>query len=82
MSGSSEIGDFTIRPYQAGDEGAIVESFNLVFREVCGDGYVDRDLDFWRWEFLANPLGHRIWVAMADDGVVAAHYQLDLDQCF
>jgi hypothetical protein len=45
-----------------------------VFREVCGEGYIDRDLAFWRWEFLANPQGHRIWVAMAKDGVVAAHY--------
>jgi len=64
----------TIRPYQPGDEEKILETFNLVFREVCGEDYVDRTLDFWRWEFLENPYGHRISLALAGDGTVAAQY--------
>jgi len=64
----------TIRPYRAGDEHGILATFNLVFRETNGEGYVDRDLAFWRWLYLANPEGHRIWLAVAEDGTVAAHY--------
>ncbi len=64
----------TIRPYQQGDEHAILRTFNLVFREVCGAGYVDRTLEQWRWAYLENPAGHRISLAVADDGTVASQY--------
>jgi hypothetical protein len=64
----------TLRAYQPGDEQAILETFNLVFREVCGESYVDRTMDFWRWEFLENPWGHRISLAIAKDGTVASQY--------
>jgi hypothetical protein len=57
-----------IRPYRPGDEHAILRTFNLVFREVCGPGYVDRTLAQWRWAWLDNPIGHRISLAVADDG--------------
>ncbi len=66
--------EIEIRPYRPGDEAAILQSFNIVFREVCGSGYVDRQPSFWEWEFARNPEGHRIAVAMSSDGVVAAHY--------
>ena len=68
------IPGITIRPYRAGDEAGILKSFNLVFREVCGEGYVDRQRDFWEWEYLGNPAGYRIWVAEADNGDIAGHY--------
>lgn len=64
----------TIRPYQPGDEAAILATFNLVFRETNGEGYVDRQMAFWQWQYRDNPEGHRIWLAMTDDGTVAAHY--------
>ncbi|MEZ5963051.1 MAG: GNAT family N-acetyltransferase [Planctomycetota bacterium] len=64
----------TIRPYQAGDESAILRTFNIVFRETNGEGYVDRGMPFWRWQYLDNPEGHRVWVAVTADGTVAAHY--------
>ena len=67
-------GEIEVRPYRPGDEQGILDSFNLVFREVCGEGFVDRDMAYWRWQFLDNPVGHRIWVAVADDGTIAAHY--------
>ncbi|MDA0373574.1 MAG: hypothetical protein O2865_07295 [Planctomycetota bacterium] len=65
---------YEIRPYRPGDEPSILAGFNRVFREVCGEGYVDRDRAFWSWEFEQNPAGHRIQVAVTPDGEVAAHY--------
>lgn len=62
------------RGYQPGDETAILSTFNQVFREVCGESYVDRDLEFWRWEFEQCPNGHRISLAFTEDGVCAAQY--------
>ncbi len=64
----------TIRPYQAGDEDKILETFNLVFREVCGPDYVDRTLEQWQWAYANNPAGHRISLAVADDGTIASQY--------
>jgi hypothetical protein len=64
----------TIRPYQLGDEHKILETFNLVFREVCGPDYVDRTLEQWAWAYSNNPAGHRISLAVADDGAIASQY--------
>lgn len=64
----------TIRWYRPGDEHAILRTFNAVFREVCGPGYVDRTLEQWQWAYLHNPMGHRISLAVADDGTVASQY--------
>ncbi|MBK8976648.1 MAG: hypothetical protein IPM29_12085 [Planctomycetes bacterium] len=66
--------EFEIREYRAGDETGILESFNRVFREVCGEGYRDRQRAFWDWQFARNPAGHRIVVAVRDDGTVLAQY--------
>jgi len=66
--------DLTIRPYRPGDEQRILETFNLVFREVCGEGYVDRTLEQWRWQYLQNPMGHRMSLAVAPDGTVVSQY--------
>ena len=64
----------TIRPYKPGDEHAILATFNLVFREVCGADYVDRTLEQWRWAYRDNPMGHRISLAFTEDGTVASQY--------
>ena len=66
--------EFTLRPYEPGDEHAIVVAFNDVFRAVNGPGYVDRSLQTWNWLFRDNPAGHRIHLALTDDGTVAAQY--------
>ncbi len=63
-----------IRPYRPGDEREILDTFNLVFREVCGEGYVDRTMEEWRWEFLENPRGMRVMLAVTPSGKVAAQY--------
>jgi hypothetical protein len=65
---------YTIRPYRPGDEDGILASFNAVFREVCGESYVDRDRATWSWVYEQNPSGARIWVAVAPDGSIAGHY--------
>ena len=67
-------GEPTIRFYRPGDEHAILATFNLVFREVCGPSYVDRTLEQWRWAYLQNPAGHRISLAITDDGAIASQY--------
>lgn len=67
-------GSLTIRPYRSGDEQRILETFNLVFREVCGPDYVDRTLEQWQWAYANNPAGHRISLAVAEDGTVASQY--------
>lgn len=66
--------ELTIRPYRPGDEERILETFNLVFREVCGEGYVDRTMAQWRWQYLQNPMGHRMSLAVAPDGTVVSQY--------
>jgi hypothetical protein len=66
--------DLEIRPYRPGDEQRILETFNLVFREVCGPTFVDRTMAHWVWQYLHNPVGHRITVAVAPDGTVASQY--------
>ena len=62
------------RGYEPGDEVEILKTFNLVFREVCGESYVDRALDYWNWEFVECPFGHRISLAFTEDGTCAAQY--------
>jgi len=66
--------ELTIRPYQPGDEHGILATFNLVFREVCGPGYVDRTMAQWRWQYQQNPVGHRMSLAIAPDGTVVSQY--------
>ncbi|MEI6128615.1 MAG: hypothetical protein WCR59_00960 [Planctomycetota bacterium] len=66
--------ELTIRWYQPGDEHAILKTFNFVFREVCGQDYVDRSAAAWHWAYLQNPAGHRISLAVAADGTVASQY--------
>ena len=66
--------EISYRPYESGDEKAILETFNLVFREVCGEGYQDRDMERWCWSFLENPAGYRIMLGMTEDGRVACQY--------
>jgi hypothetical protein len=66
--------EIDFRLYQPGDEGPILETFNRTFSESWDEGYVDRTLAQWKWEFLGNPAGHRIMLGMADDGRVACQY--------
>ncbi len=69
-----KLPDLTIRPYRPGDERKILETFNRVFREVCGEGFVDRSLEQWVWQYMDNPAGYRMSLAVAPDGTVVSQY--------
>jgi hypothetical protein len=62
------------RPFEPSDEERILETFNLTFRQVCGEGYVDRGSEEWRWEYLDNPTGSLAYLAVTPEGQVAAQY--------
>ena len=66
------MAEYDIRPYRAGDESAILATFNHVFGQ--GDeAFAERTLEDWRYAYTDNPSGLRVWVAMKD-GQCAAHY--------
>jgi hypothetical protein len=62
-----------IREFRPGDEQRILETFNRVFAEV-DPGFVPRSLAAWRWQFLENPSGWRIWLALTPEGHVVSQY--------
>ena len=66
--------DLDIRFYRPGDEEQILRTFNMVFREVCGPSFADRTMAQWRWQYLDNPVGNRISLAVAKDGTVVSQY--------
>lgn len=68
------VNEIEIRPYRSGDEVGILETFNLVFREVCGPDFEDRGRDVWKWQYLDNPAGTRIHLAVTPDGTVASQF--------
>lgn len=54
------------RFYRAGDETAIMALFRRVFGRDLG-------VEYWRWKFLASPLGSRVAVAMTPTGEIVGH---------
>lgn len=69
----SEIPAYTIRSYQPGDEARILEAFNRCFAAV-DPTFTPRSLEAWRWQYLENPAGHRIYLAVTEDGAVISQY--------
>ena len=60
-------GILDLRPYQSGDETAILALFNQSFGKPI-------DLEFWNWRFRDNPIaGPMIYLAW-DVDILAAHY--------
>jgi hypothetical protein len=59
--------DYTIRPYQKGDETSINKSFNEVFGTA-------RSIDEWFWKFRPDLGISRIMIAVDEDNTVLAHY--------
>ena len=70
---SSEYGEFRVREYEAGDEGAILDAFNRVFAAVNPE-FTPRTLEDWRWRFPDNPAGFEIRIAVTEGGDVAGHF--------
>jgi len=62
-------GEWSIRPYRAGDEHGILALFNRVFA-LGNPHFAPRPLHHWRWEFEHNPEGHPTLVAEADGAIV------------
>lgn len=61
-------GEWSVRPYQPGDEIGLVQLFKRVFG-------VERTLDRWYWQFRDNPVGDQyIRVAVTDSGDLVGHY--------
>ena len=58
---------FLARPYSAGDNDGVLNLWKTVFHK-------DMDLGTWRWKYLENPYGHRIFLCAADDGAIVALY--------
>lgn len=59
-----------IREYRAGDEESVLACFNEVFAAE-DPNFKPRQMSTWRWAFLQNPAGWRIFVAVVDGRVVA-----------
>lgn len=75
---------WTIRPYQPGDEAAIVSCHNAVFAAVGGPAGSARSLSHWRWKFAANPTGQsQLMLAMhAHEGVLGVYGAIPLQVTF
>ena len=69
----SEPSPYTIREYEPGDEVAILEGFNRVFAGV-DPTFRPRSLEEWRWLFLGNPLGWRIYLCFNEAGEMVSQY--------
>ncbi|MCD6197843.1 MAG: GNAT family N-acetyltransferase [Deltaproteobacteria bacterium] len=67
ISIASSEGPFVIRPYQEGDEKAILD----LFREVFGQ---ERTQTQWKWKFRDNPFGTQIILCFAPNGDLTAQY--------
>ena len=63
---------FTVRPFRAGDEPAILALFNDVFR-VGNPDFVPRTLAQWNWAFARNPEGHHTFVAESAGRLVGTY---------
>ncbi|MAB90831.1 MAG: hypothetical protein CMJ90_15435 [Planctomycetes bacterium] len=66
-------GRYEIREATAADRDGILTSFNRVFSEGNPE-FVPRPEASWDWAFLGNPAGRQTWIAVADDGTIAAHF--------
>ncbi len=62
-------GGTTIREYLPGDEHGILATFNRVFSAV-DPNFKPHTLEQWRWRYLDNPGGWRIFVTVTPDGRV------------
>ena len=64
-------GELVVREYQSGDEHALLAGFNRAFAAI-DPTFRPRSLEEWRWRFLENPAGRRIWLALTPEGEVVA----------
>jgi len=65
----SNLSEFTLREYRPGDEHEILAAFNRIFAAI-DPTFRARTLDFWRWQFLGNPSGSLVLIAVTPEGRV------------
>ncbi len=63
------VSEFILREYRSGDEVKILATFNRVFAAV-DPTFRPRSLEFWRWQFLENPSGALVLLAVTPEGNV------------
>ena len=70
MLQDTEYSSLCLREYEPGDEEAILAAYG---RAAPGSGPASRarDLAAWRWRFLENPAGWRLWLALRESGELA-----------
>lgn len=56
-----------IKSFENGDENAIIELFNIVFKRSMS-------MEYWRWRFENNPAGKHMLSLMWDQGKLVGHY--------
>lgn len=66
------MGDYEIRAFRPGDEGSLLETFNLVFG-ARDPNFKPRTLAEWRWAFEQNPAGQRMFLGLHGGEVVAQY---------
>ncbi len=65
--------ELIVRPYEPGDEAAILRAHERVFAHVDPAARA-KSLALWRWQFVENPAGSRSVIAVDAQGEVHAQY--------
>ncbi|HET6204286.1 MAG TPA: GNAT family N-acetyltransferase [Planctomycetota bacterium] len=63
---------YATRPYRPGDEAGILSLFDRVFA-AGRPGFPARTEAEWRWRFLENPAGTRVWVGLRGEEIVSQY---------
>src|SRR4030043_199486 len=68
--------EYSVRPFQPGDEEGIVELLELVFDGWPRFGLLCSPLEHWKWKYLNNPLWkNQIIVGVSDHRIISCvHY--------
>ncbi len=64
---SADVSEYEIGPLRKGEEVALLETFRRVFGQA-------KSLEYWRWQFEANPCGQHAWVARTAAGQVISQF--------
>jgi hypothetical protein len=67
------MSQFSVRPYEPGDEEGLLDLFNRVFAEG-NPAFVPRTMETWRRLYADNPAGVQIFVGLDADRRIVANY--------
>jgi GNAT superfamily N-acetyltransferase len=63
--------EFSIRPYQSGDEQGILELLQLAFNDWAKR---KAPLEHWKWRYCDSPIKHLISLAISDDMIIGVNH--------